>query len=41
MLAKAGKEVADYRPDITHQTLMTLLDSPLNKSGKLMMLVQK
>ncbi len=39
MLVKAGKNVAEYRPDITHQTLMALLDSPLNKSGRLLMLV--
>ncbi len=29
------KDPADYRPDITHQCLLTLLDSPLNKAGKL------
>jgi len=26
---------ADYRPDICHQCLMALLDSPINKAGKL------
>jgi hypothetical protein len=27
-------DLAEARPDITHQCLMTLLDSPLNKAGK-------
>mmetsp|Transcript_20193 Transcript_20193/g.52953 ORF Transcript_20193/g.52953 Transcript_20193/m.52953 type:complete len:277 (+) Transcript_20193:102-932(+) len=34
--AKSGRDVADLRPDITHQCLMALLDSPLNKAGKLL-----
>jgi rRNA small subunit pseudouridine methyltransferase Nep1 len=29
------KDPADFRPDITHQSLLTLMDSPLNKAGKL------
>jgi rRNA small subunit pseudouridine methyltransferase Nep1 len=29
------KNPEEYRPDIVHQCLMTLLDSPLNKSGNL------
>merc|ERR1712137_368601 len=29
-------DLADVRPDITHQCLMSLLDSPLNKAGKLL-----
>lgn len=33
---KSGRDIADARPDITHQCLMTLLDSPLNKAGKLL-----
>lgn len=36
LVAKSGKDLADVRPDITHQCLMTLLDSPLNKAGKLL-----
>ncbi len=32
---KLKKDPADFRPDITHQCLLTLLDSPLNKAGKL------
>jgi len=35
ILAKAGRDIADARPDITHQCLLTLLDSPLNKAGLL------
>jgi len=36
MCAKNGRDIADVRPDITHQCLMSLLDSPLNKAGKLL-----
>lgn len=36
ILAKHKRDIADVRPDITHQCLMTLLDSPLNKAGKLL-----
>jgi hypothetical protein len=35
VLKKHNKNPADYRPDITHQCLLTLLDSPLNKAGRL------
>lgn len=35
VLAKMGRDIADARPDITHQCLLTLLDSPLNKAGLL------
>ncbi|KAJ1651281.1 18S rRNA pseudouridine methyltransferase, partial [Dispira simplex] len=34
-IRKMRKSVTDYRPDITHQCLLTLLDSPLNKAGLL------
>ncbi|KAI9023384.1 Alpha/beta knot methyltransferase [Hyaloraphidium curvatum] len=34
-LKKFNKDAADYRPDITHQCLLALLDSPLNKAGRL------
>ena len=30
-----GKKYENYRPDVTHQCLLTLLDSPLNKAGLL------
>ncbi|TPX68422.1 hypothetical protein SpCBS45565_g03125 [Spizellomyces sp. 'palustris'] len=35
LLKKHGKDVSESRPDITHQCLLTLLDSPLNKAGLL------
>lgn len=35
ILKKNARPISEYRPDITHQCLLTLLDSPLNKSGKL------
>eukprot|EP00033_Pygsuia_biforma_P005198 GCRY01005715.1.p1 GENE.GCRY01005715.1~~GCRY01005715.1.p1 ORF type:complete len:234 (-),score=54.39 GCRY01005715.1:128-802(-) len=34
-LKKMKRDTADARPDITHQCLLSLLDSPLNKAGKL------
>ncbi|XP_027353954.1 ribosomal RNA small subunit methyltransferase nep-1 isoform X2 [Abrus precatorius] len=34
-LRKNNKNPADYRPDITHQILLSILDSPLNKAGRL------
>ncbi|KAI4319633.1 hypothetical protein MLD38_033211 [Melastoma candidum] len=33
-LKKNGRNPADYRPDIVHQALLAILDSPLNKAGK-------
>ncbi|KAF9518397.1 hypothetical protein BS47DRAFT_1371035 [Hydnum rufescens UP504] len=39
ILAKSGRDIADARPDITHQCLLTLLDSPLNKAGLLQVYV--
>ncbi|GAA94136.1 uncharacterized protein L969DRAFT_368993 [Mixia osmundae IAM 14324] len=35
ILSKMNREVASARPDITHQCLLTLLDSPINKAGLL------
>ena len=35
IINKLKKDPAEYRPDITHQCLLTLMDSPLNKAGKL------
>ena len=35
ILKKAKRDISEYRPDITHQCLLTLLDSPLNKAGRL------
>lgn len=34
IIKKNNKDPAKYRPDIIHQELMAVLDSPLNKSGK-------
>ncbi|KAL6326274.1 hypothetical protein AAG906_004771 [Vitis piasezkii] len=34
-LRKNNKNPAEYRPDILHQALLTILDSPLNKAGRL------
>lgn len=35
LLLKNKRDIKMYRPDIVHHSLLTLLDSPLNKSGKL------
>lgn len=35
IISKMGKKLEDYRPDVTHQSLLALLDSPLNKAGLL------
>ena len=35
IMKKLHKDPADFRPDICHQSLLTLMDSPLNKAGKL------
>jgi len=39
LLAKNRRSIAEIRPDITHQCLMALLDSPLNKAGKLLIFI--
>lgn len=36
-LRKHSKNPGDYRPDICHQALLSILDSPLNKAGRLKM----
>ncbi|XP_022766590.1 ribosomal RNA small subunit methyltransferase nep-1-like isoform X2 [Durio zibethinus] len=35
-LRKNNKNPADFRPDITHQALLAILDSPVNKAGRLL-----
>ncbi|KAI9815146.1 MAG: 18S rRNA pseudouridine methyltransferase [Thelocarpon impressellum] len=35
VMRKMGRDISDARPDITHQCLLTLLDSPINKAGRL------
>jgi len=39
LLKKNNKDPAKYRPDIVHQEIMAVLDSPLNKAGKCRLLV--
>jgi rRNA small subunit pseudouridine methyltransferase Nep1 len=34
LMRKHNKDPSSYRPDIIHQELMAVLDSPLNKAGK-------
>ena len=33
-IRRHGKQPGDHRPDICHQALLAILDSPLNKAGK-------
>ena len=35
ILKRLGKDFSSARPDITHQSLLMLLDSPLNRAGLL------
>ena len=35
ILKKLGRDFSSARPDITHQSLLMLLDSPLNRAGLL------
>ncbi|ELP90752.1 nep1, putative [Entamoeba invadens IP1] len=37
---KKGKDTTIFRPDILHYTLLTLLDSPLNKAGLLQIYIR-
>lgn len=40
-LRKHGRNPGDFRPDIAHQAILTILDSTLNKSGRLKALYVK
>mmetsp|Transcript_20333 Transcript_20333/g.38274 ORF Transcript_20333/g.38274 Transcript_20333/m.38274 type:complete len:244 (-) Transcript_20333:296-1027(-) len=40
ILTRLKKDPSQYRPDIVHQCLLTLLDSPLNKAGLLKVYVE-
>ena len=40
MHKKAGRNPAESRPDISHQLLLALLDSPLNKAGLLQVYIE-
>ena len=35
LIAKMKRSPDDFRPDIAHQAVLALLDSPLNKHNKL------
>ncbi|KAI9827091.1 MAG: 18S rRNA pseudouridine methyltransferase [Phylliscum demangeonii] len=35
IMRKMKRDISEARPDITHQCLLTLLDSPVNKAGRL------
>jgi rRNA small subunit pseudouridine methyltransferase Nep1 len=39
ILKKHGRDLSESRPDISHQCLLALLDSPLSKAGKLQVYV--
>ncbi|ETN44338.1 ribosomal RNA small subunit methyltransferase NEP1 [Cyphellophora europaea CBS 101466] len=39
VMRKMGRDISEARPDITHQCLLTLLDSPINKAGKLQIFI--
>ena len=36
---KHNRDPADSRPDIVHQCMLALLDSPLNKAGRLQLFI--
>jgi len=40
-LRRNNKNPADYRPDIAHQAILAILDSPLNKAGRMRALYVK
>ncbi|KAF1938040.1 nucleolar essential protein [Clathrospora elynae] len=40
VMRKMGRDISEARPDITHQCLLTLLDSPINKAGRLQIYIQ-
>lgn len=39
IISKAGNNPADYRPDILHQSILALYDSPLAKAGKIQLYI--
>ena len=40
LIKKMGKSYEDYRPDVLHQCLLNLFESPLNKSGMLQVFIR-
>lgn len=39
IMRKHNKDPLKYRPDILHQEMLSVLDSPLNKAGKLKLFI--
>ena len=39
IISKLGGNPADYRPDILHQSLLSLFDSPLAKAGRIQLFI--
>ncbi|KAL3472678.1 Alpha/beta knot methyltransferase [Aspergillus californicus] len=39
VMRKMNRDISEARPDIAHQCLLTLLDSPVNKAGKLQIFI--
>lgn len=39
VIARSGRDVSAIRPDITHQCLLMLMDSPLNRMGLLQVII--
>ncbi|KAH0477274.1 MAG: hypothetical protein KVP17_003018 [Porospora cf. gigantea B] len=40
LIQESGRHPADFRPDILHQCLLSLQDSPLNRSGRLIVYIR-
>ena len=40
LIMKLGRDPSEFRADIVHQSLLALLDSPLNKAGRLRILIR-
>lgn len=40
LISSMGRKFEDYRPDVTHQCLLTLYDSPLAKAGLLQVFIR-
>ena len=40
LIKKMGKSFEDYRPDVLHQCLLNLFESPLNKAGMLQVFIR-
>ena len=37
---KLGQDPEEFRPELVHQSLLALLDTPLNKAGRLVVFIQ-